>query len=71
MILLETHGATVVVCNLELTGTKVTEGKDMDGVGVAGIQGVETSGEEESIVDQVIVEVVPDELAQLLNKLCG
>lgn len=55
----------VVVGGLVAAHAEVAEGQQVQGVGVARVEAVQAAGQEEGVVEQAIVEVVMDQLAQL------
>lgn len=69
VFLLLAKATAVIKGGLVVAGAKVAQSEDMDGIGVAGIDCVQTASKEQGIVDQVIVKMIPDELAELLSKL--
>ena len=71
LALTQTVGATIIVRGLVLAGSEITKSKNVDGVGIAIIESVEAAGKEARIVDEVIIEMIPDELAKLLSQLSG
>lgn len=58
-----------VIGGTQLTVPIVTKCKDMDVVGQAGVNSLQATGVEEGVVQKVVVEVIPDDLAKLRGQL--
>lgn len=69
MFSLQCNQAALVVGSFELSDTEVTEGKKVDRVWIARVYSVKSTGEKQSVVKQVVVKMIPDDLAELTTQL--
>lgn len=69
MFPLQRKCAAIIVRGLELTLAEMAQSEEVNRVGITRIYGMEAAGEEEGIVEEVVVQMVPDCLAEVAADL--